>query len=304
MRRIISSTAILLLLPILVMAQELRCNVQINSQKIQGSNRNLYQTLQMAVYEFMNNTSWTNHTYSFDERIECNIMLTLTEQIGSDEYKGTLQVQSRRPVFNTSYSTTTLNFLDENLHFKYMEYDKLEFSEVTFLNNLTSTLAFYAYIILGIDYDTYSNLGGSPYFQKAERIVSNAQNAPMKGWKAYENNRRNRYWMVENMLNSKYRPLREAMYKYHRLGLDIMSNKVVEGRSEIADCLELIQKVYRAKPDSYLFALQLFFTAKHDELAKVFSESLPAEKAKAVNILTEIDNSHATSYKGIMDNSN
>lgn len=291
----------LLLLPILSNAQELRCNVQINSQKIQGSNRNLYQTMQTSIYEFMNNTTWTSHVYGFDERIECNIMLTLNEQIGSDEYKGTIQIQARRPVFNSSYNTTTLNFIDENLHFKYLEYDKLEFSEATYLNNLTSTLAFYAYIILGIDYDSFSNLGGTPYFEKAERIVNNAQNATMKGWKAYENNRKNRYWMVENLLSSKYRPLREAFYQYHRLGLDIMSEKAIEGRAQIAESLNSIQKVYRSKPDSYLFALQLFFDAKHDELVNIFSESLSAEKAKVVNILIEVDNGHSSDYKGIIE---
>lgn len=301
MVRKFATIAALLLLPLLCNAQELRCNIQINSQKIQGSNRSIFQTLQTAVYEFMNNTTWTSHVYGFDERIECNVMLTLNEQIGSDEYKGTLQIQARRPVFNSSYNTTTLNFIDENLHFKYLEYDKLEFSETTFLNNLTSTLAFYAYIILGIDYDTFSNLGGTPYFEKAERIVNNSQNASVKGWKAYENNRRNRYWMVENLLSSKYRPLREASYRYHRLGLDIMNEKLIEGRTEIAECLNQIQKVYRSKPDSYLFALQLFFDAKHDELVNIFSESLSAEKAKVVNILTEVDNGRASDYKKIME---
>lgn len=282
-------------------AQELKCNIQINSQQIQTSNRTLFQTMQTAIYEFMNNTPWTSHVYAFDERIECNVMLTLKEQIGSDEYKGTLQVQARRPVYNSSYNTTTLNFLDENLHFKYLEYDKLEFSEATYQNNLTSTLAFYAYIILGIDYDTFSELGGTPYFEKAERIVNNAQNAAVKGWKAYENNRRNRYWMVENLLSSKYRPLRKVQYQYHRLGLDLMSEKPIEGRGQIAESLNTIQKLYRSKPDSYMFALQLFFDAKHDELVNIFSESLPAEKAKVVNILVEVDNGHASNYKTIME---
>lgn len=284
------------------MAQELRCNVQVNAQKIQGSNRTIYQTLQSAVYEFMNNTNWTGHTYTYDERIECNVLLTLNEQKGSDEYLGTIQVQTRRPVFNSSYNTTTLNFIDENLHFKYLEHDKLEFSEATHLSNLTSILAFYAYIILGIDYDTFSNLGGTPFFQKAERIANNAQNAPVKGWKAFEGKpRNNRYWMVNDMLNNKYRPVREAMYRYHRLGLDLMSEKAVDGRAEIAECLTLVQKVFRQKPDMYMFALQLFFDAKHDELVNIFSESLSAEKAKVVNLLTEVDNSRATTYKGILE---
>ncbi len=301
-RKIIATLITIALMAHCATAQELRCNVQVNAQKIQGSNRTLYQTLQSAVYEFMNNTNWTNHTYTFDERIECNILLTLNEQIGSDEYKGTLQVQARRPVFNSSYNTTTLNFIDEQLHFKYIEHDKLEFSETTHLSNLTSMLAFYAYIILGIDYDTFSNLGGTPYFQKAERIVSNSQNTVMKGWKAYEGKpRNNRYWLVNDMLNSKYRPLREALYQYHRQGLDLMSEKATDGRSAIAESLTLVQKVYRSKPDMYMFPLQLFFDAKHDELVNIFSESLSAEKAKVVNLLTEVDNARTTTYKGILE---
>lgn len=281
--------------------QELRCNVSVNAQKIQGTNRTVFQNMQKAIYEFMNNTAWTNHVFGFDERIECSIMLNLTEQLGSDEFRGTIQIQSRRPVFNTSYNTTMLNFLDQNLQFRYREFDKLEFSENTHLNNLSSILAFYAYIIIGLDYDSFSNLGGTEFLEKAEKVVTNAQNATERGWKAYEGNRKNRYWMIENLLNAKYRPLRKAIYRYHRLGLDIMSEKAVEGRAEIASCLEDLQKVYREKPDPYLFALRLFFDAKSDELVNVFSESFPSEKARVVNILTEIDNANASKYKKILE---
>ncbi len=295
---------VLLFVPTLLMAQELKCNIQINSQKLQGTNRTVYQTLQTSIYEFMNNTSWTNHVYGIDERIECNIVINLNEQIGSDEYRGTIQVQSRRPIFNTSYNTTMLNFLDNNFDFRYLEFNKLEFSENTYTNNLTSVLAFYAYVILGIDYDSYSNLGGTEYFQKAEKILNNAQNASERGWKAYEGNRKNRYWMIENILNEKYRPIREVYYRYHRLGLDIMNEKAVEGRNEIAESMVLLQKVFRDKPDPYMFFMQLFFDAKNDELVSIFSESYPAEKTKVVNILTEIDNANASKYKAIMEQKN
>lgn len=295
---------VLIVSPGFILAQELRCNIQVNTQKIQGTNRTVFQTLQTSIYEFMNNTAWTNHVYGFDERIECNIMLNITEQLGSDEYKGTIQVQARRPVFNSSYNTTMLNFLDNNLHFRYREFDKIEFTETSHLNNLSSTLAFYAYIILGLDYDSYSNLGGNEYFLKAEKIVTNAQNAPERGWKAYEGNRKNRYWMVENLLNSKYRPLREVYYRYHRQGLDRMSEKPTEGRAEIAESLALLQKVYREKPDPYLFGLQLFFDAKNDELVNVFSESFPTERARVVNILIEVDNPNASKYKTILEQKN
>ncbi len=246
-------TLLLILAPLFSFQQELRCNVQINAQKIQGTNRQMFQTMQTSIYEFMNNTNWTNHIYGQDEKIECTIMLTLNEQLGSDEYKGTIQVQSRRPVYGTSYNTAMLNMVDNNLHFRYLEYDKLEFSETRHISNLTSILAYYAYIILGFDYDSFSYLGGTEYFQKAERIVNNAQNAQERGWKAYEGNRKNRYWLVENVLNSKYRPLREVYYRYHRHGLDLMSDKLVEGRTEIAESLTNVQRVFREKPDPYMF---------------------------------------------------
>lgn len=292
---------LLLFVPTQIMAQELKCNIQINSQKIQGTNRTVYQTLQTALYEFMNNTAWTNHVYGVDERIECNIVINLTEQLGSDEYKATIQVQARRPVFNTSYSTTVLNFLDNSFDFRYLEFNKLEFSENTHTSNLTSVLAFYTYIILGIDYDTYSLYGGSEYFQKAEKIMNNAQNAPERGWKAYEGNRKNRYWIIENILNEKYRPVREVLYRYHRLGLDMMNEKLIEGRAEIVECMATLQKVYREKPDPYMLFMQLFYDAKNDEFVYLFSESYPSEKARVVNILTEIDNANASKYKAILE---
>jgi len=299
LKRIIS--VLFFLIPVIISAQELKCNIQINSQKIQGTNRTIFQTLQTAIYEFMNNTSWTNHVYGIDERIECNIVINLDEQVGSDEYKGTIQVQSRRPVFNTSYNTTMINFLDNNFDFRYIEFNKLEFSENTHTSNLTSVLAFYAYIILGIDYDSYSYLGGTEYFQKAEKIVNNAQNVIEKGWKAYEGNRKNRYWMVENILDEKYKPIREVFYRYHRLGLDLMSEKLIEGRAEIATCMASLQKVYREKPDPYMFFLQIFFDSKNDELVSIFSESFNEEKSRVVNILTEIDNANASKYKAILE---
>ncbi len=295
----IGFTTFLLLLPMLSFQQELRCNIQVNAQKIQGTNRQMFQTMQTAIYEFVNNTSWTNHVYGQDERIECSIMLTLNEQIGSDEYKGTIQVQSRRPVYGTSYNTTMLNLVDNNLHFRYTEFEKLEFNESRHTSNLTAILAYYVYIILGFDYDSFSYLGGNEFFQKAERIVSNAQSATERGWKAYEGNRKNRYWLVENALNNKYRPLREVYYRYHRLGLDRMSDKLVEGRAEIAEAMTNIQRVFRDKPDPQMYYLQVFFDSKNDELVNIFSESFPAEKTRVVNILTEVDNANASKYNRI-----
>lgn len=275
-------------------SQELRCNVQVNSSQIQGTNKQVFQTLQTAMYEFMNNTAWTNHVYTNEERIECNILINLQEHNG-DEFKGSIQIQSSRPIFNTSYNTTVLNFKDDDLRFNYVEFEPLEFSITEHRSNLTSLLAYYAYVVIGLDYDTFSHLGGTDYYQKAEQIVNNAQNAQEKGWKAFES-RKNRYWFIENFLNDRYKGLREFLYRYHRLGLDIMDSKEAVGRSQIAESLDLLQKIYRQKPDPYLFAFELIMRAKSDELINVFSESFMAEADRVYKILVEIDPTNSDKY--------
>ncbi len=283
-------------------AQELRCNVQIVSQQIQGTNKQVFQTLQNAIYEFMNNRVWTNHVYSMEERIECNLMFNITEQISADEFKGTLTVQARRPVFNTNYSTTTLNFVDNDIHFRYVEFSPLEFDLNSHTSNLTSLLGFYAYFILGLDYDTFSSLGGTPFFSNAERIVLSAQNAPEAGWKPMDNlAHKNRYWLVKDMLDPEYEPLRTFNYRYHRLGLDVMDEKVTEGRAEVTNSLELLQNVYRSKPDPYMYLLRLVFDAKVDELVNIYSESYPEERNRAHQILVEVDKTNSNKYEAILE---
>jgi hypothetical protein len=244
----------------------------------------------------MNNRKWTDEKYMMDERIECSFFINLTEQISSDEFRGTIQVQARRPVFNSSYETTLLNIKDNDFHAKYIEYQNLEFNETSNKDNLTNILAFYAYIILGIDHDSFSPEGGTEYFQKAQAIVNNSQSAREKGWKSYENER-NRYWLIENILNKSYSGFRACMYQYHREGLDLMADKSAEGRGAIAESLKLIQKVFRTRPSLYL--LQVFFDAKSDELVNVFSKSFPDEKNRVVTILNECDPSNGSKYEKI-----
>ncbi len=280
--------------------QELNCRVQVFSQQIQTSNKHIFESMQKDLYEFINNRKWTDHVYSFDERIECSILINLTEQVSTDQYKGTLQIQATRPVYNTNYNSVILNFKDNDIQFNYVEFQSLDFNENSFTSNLTSLIAYYVYIILGFDYDTYSMMGGTPYFQKAEKIVQNAQNAQEKGWKSFES-QRNRYWLVENLLNSKYAPIREFYYRYHRLGLDIMHNKQADGRAEIADALQLLQKVYREKPSPFMMLFQVVLDAKSDEFVQLFSESFPDEKSRVVAILKEIDPTNSGKYQQILN---
>ena len=169
------------------------------------------------LYEVITNTTWTSHTFEVHERIECNLLFTITQELTAGTYQAKLSIQSRRPVYGSSYNTVMLNYMDEDIEFEYTEYDPLEFSELTHINNLTSILAYYAYIIIGLDYDSFSPKGGTPYFEKANKVVLNAQSAVQKGWKATESRgRNNRYWLVNNILDEGYSPLREFSYNYHR----------------------------------------------------------------------------------------
>jgi hypothetical protein len=278
-------------------AQELRCNISISAQKIQGANKQVFETMQSDLYEFMNNRKWTDQKFAMDERIECNIFINLEEQISSDEFKGYIQVQLRRPVLNSSYETILLNIKDNDFQAKYVEYQTLEFNETSNKDNLTNILAFYAYVILGMDADSFSPEGGTEFFQKAMAIVNFSQNAREKGWKAFESER-NRYWLVENILNKSYSGFRSCIYQYHRQGLDLMSEKAPEGRGVIAESLKSLHKVFRSRPSLYI--LQVFFDAKSDELVNIFSNSFPDERNRVSVILNECDPSNGTKYEKIL----
>ncbi len=279
-------------------AQELDCRVQISYNQIQEtSNRKMFQEMQSAVYEFMNNTVWTNHVFKKDERIECNIRIELKEKVSADEFKGSIQVQSSRTVYNTSYKSPVFKHIDKDFRIRYVEFEPLEFSISTHQSNFTSILAFYAYVIIAMDYDTFGMQAGTPFFQKAEQIVQNAQNAQETGWKAYESTK-NRYWIVHDMLHDTYSPLREAMYTYHRQGLDRMYEKPDEGRSRVEDAIMELKEVHNKRPGSFL--MSLFVDAKSDEIVNIFSEGFPDQKNRVVRIMEEIDPANASKYQKIL----
>jgi hypothetical protein len=279
-----------------VNAQELNCNVQINSSQVQGSDKSIFEAMQKAIFEFMNSKKWTNNVYQNTERIECTVLINITEQVSTNEFKATIQVQSRRPVYNTSYPTTTLNHLDKDMDFKFNEFDPLEYSEGNFISNLTSVLAYYANIIIGLDYDSFSKKGGTKYFQNAKAIVNSAQGAQQSGWKAFEGER-NRYWFAENMLHQNYAALRDCFYQYHRLGFDMMAKNVVVGRASVLKSLKQLEQVYNRKPGG--FQLQIFFNAKSNEIVDLFVEGLSKEKAEVTNLLNKIDPTNLSKYAKI-----
>ncbi len=294
------SLVFLILLPGVIISQELNCNVQVSAQKVQGSNRQVFENMQRDIYEFMNNTVWTNHVFSYSERIDCNILINITNQLSADEFNGTIQIQLRRPVYNTTYNSTILNFIDNNFRFRYVEFQPLEFDPTIHRSNLVSVLAYYAYIILGFDYDSFSSEGGTEFFQMAEKIVLNAQNAPETGWKPYDGSRnRNRYWLVKNLLDKEYEEVRQFVYQYNINGLDKLESKAAEARVAIVESLRLVQEVYRKKPDPFMYLIQIVMEARTDELINIFSEAFPEEKSRVVQILTEIDPANKSKYEKI-----
>jgi len=277
-------------------AQEINCRISINSSQIQGTNKTVFETLQKALFEFINSKNWTSNVFSPEERLEVSFLLDISKQNSVDDFEGSLQITSNRPVFGSGYSSPMLNLKDEKIRFRYAEGESLEFSESSH-NELTSLIAFYLYIALGYDYDSFSQLGGTEFFEKAEKIVSNAQSSSYAGWKAFESNK-NRYWLVENLLNKTYSPIREFSYVYHRQGLDIMSKNVTEGRTNIATAVPKLQPVHKQKANSYL--MQIFFDAKADEIIKILSEAPTSESMRAYNALIEVNPANATKYQKII----
>lgn len=280
-------------------AQELNCNVQVNSSQVTGSDKSVFDVMQKSVYEFMNNRKWTNHIYGNNERIECTVLINITEQKSVGSYTATIQVQSRRPIFNTSYYSTLINHIDKDFEFTFNEFDQLDYSETTFISNLTSVLSFYAYMILALDYESYEMNGGSPYFTKAQTIVTNAQSAPNTGWKAFEDTK-NRYWMVENFLKPNYSVLRELLYNYHRLGFDVMAQDVAKGRKVVLESLKTLESVFNYDRNS--FQLQLLFNAKVDEIVNLFKDAPSAEKNEIVPLLKRINPANSNDYEKILSN--
>jgi len=280
-------------------SQELDCIVSVSAPRLEGTDKHVFETLQSAIYEFMNNRTWSSYNIKIEERIECTILITINERPTSDDFKGTINLVLRRPVFNTSYNTILLNFIDKDFTFKYIEYQPLDYSDGVYSSNLTSTLAFYTYMFLGYYFDSFTMMGGTVFFEKAQEVVNTAQSAQVSGWKAFESDR-NRYWMVGNMLNPANSALREFSYVYHRQGLDQMYDKVDLGRSQVAEGLNLLQKIYKTRPG--LFSLQLVLDAKKDEFVNIFSDQRvpPMDKNKVVNLLKEIDPASGSKYMEIL----
>ena len=286
-------------------AQEINCHVTVNSDKIEGSNKQVFQTLQKSIEDYINTTKWTNMTFADMERIECNMMI-IVSGVNDNEYSCEMTLQSRRPVYGTSYSTPVLNIRDKYFNFTYQEFDRLEYQQSTFTTNLTAMLAYYSYLVIGYDLATYSRMGGQGCFDACEAIVQTCQGASMtepeqQAWLAYDRSsgNKNRYAIISNLNDAAFKPFREYLYEYHRLGLDQMSANVANGRARIAEGMDVLVKANQARPATYI--VTLFLDAKADELADIFHGGTDKEKKDVYEALMRLDPTRQNTYDRIND---
>lgn len=291
--------------PFVSCAQELNAKVTVVANKIRGVDPSVFQAMQKSIQSFLNERQWTDKTYSASERIDCNFLFDLQSQTSQNTFSGILTVQSTRPVYNSSYITNVFNFKDKDISFKYDPFQPLLFNENNISgndpmsSNLTALLAYYAYVIIGLDRDSFAPNGGNEIFQKARNVVSNApeNSRSISGWKAYEGTS-NRYWLAENLLNTRYKDFHKVMYDYYRLGLDRMYDHLAEGRESILNCLSLLNSINTDNPNTVL--IPMFFDAKWHELAGIFSLAPPQQQLAALNLLQKLDPTHGRQYRDAM----
>lgn len=293
------SIVFLLCLALYTEAQELNCNVIINADRIETSDRRVFQDMRNAFSQFLNNRKWTNDVFGNEERINCNLVITIEDMPAIGTFRAAVQIQSSRPTYGTGYESLILNFADRDWQFDYNESQPLDFNENSFTSNLTSMLAYYAYIIIGLDYDSFEELGGTDYFELANNQVQLAQESNSPGWKQFDSNR-NRYWLAENLLNPIFNPVRENYYNYHRLALDKFAEDREASRKEILEFLKALQKANSARPNSILTIAIL--DAKADEIVNIFSEGEMQVRRQAFEILRTIDPTQGEKFGKILAN--
>jgi Domain of unknown function (DUF4835) len=284
--------------------QELQARINVIASKVSTQiDKKIFLTMQTQLTNFMNTRKWTTDAFQVSEKIQCSFLITIEEDKGGNVFRARLTVQAARPVYNTSYDSPIVNFLDDNFVFKYIEYQPVEFNENRvqgndpLVANITAVLAFYANLIIGLDYNSFSLRGGSPYFQKAWNIVNNApEGRDISGWKSFES-LRNRYWLAENLNSNRFGLIHDAIYAYYRTGLDIFYENEEAGRTGMLNCLNFINTINTENPSSMI--LQFFFQGKGTELVKVFSKAAPDQKTRAREILTKVDITNAGLYKDL-----
>jgi Domain of unknown function (DUF4835) len=283
-------------------AQELQAKITVNASRINSQvDKKVFQTLQNALNTFLNNRKWSNETFQVNEKIVCNFLLNIAEVSSDNVYKASLIIQAARPVYNSGYDSPIVNFNDESVTFRYVEYQPIEFNENRvsgsdpLVSNLTAVFAYYVNIILGMNFDSFSLRSGDPYFQKAQNIVNNAPDSrDIVGWRNFDG-QRNRYWLADNLTNSKYALMHDAIYSYYRLGMDNMYENETEGRTAVFNTLNFLNNINTDNPNS--MGLRFFFQGRSKELIGVFKKTAPDEKSRALDLLSKLDITNANRYK-------
>jgi len=278
-----------------IKAQELNCTLTVNADKIPGSNKQIYNTLENSLNEFINQKRWTNYNYKAQERIDCNLTITILEQNGSD-FKGHIQIQSSRPVYNSSYLTPVFNFKDDDFSFQYAEFEPFQFNENTFESNIVSVISFYVYTILGFDADTFSLNGGTSYFTKAQNILIQAQQSGYAGWNQNDGSG-TRFTLIDNLLSPTYKMFRSSIYNYHLKGLDVMNEDKKKAKQKIAESIMDLKSIYDSRPNAFL--LRVFMDSKATEIVSVFSDGPRFDTFKLKEDLLKISPINAVKWNGI-----
>lgn len=283
-------------IPTSVSGQELNARVEILSPQLPHTNKRVLEVLQRVVSDFLNKRSWTGMQVRPEERIDCSIVITIHTWDGSSAFTGQAQIMSMRPVFNTSYASPVLNMVDKEFNFAYTEGQIVDYSDQQFSGNLTALLAYYAYIIVGMDGDTFSPNGGDAAYKAAQQVVNNAQSSSYEGWRAMAGEG-TRYWLIQNLMDRRYQPIRDFLYSFSRNGLDRLSENAPEARQQMVAELSKLQSIERFGQSSVLD--QVFFAAKSSELVGVLSGLAPRERIQVYNLLSAMDPSNTNKYEAL-----
>lgn len=275
-------------------AQELKCTVTVNSDQVAQTNQQIFKTLERSLNDFVNKNKWTNRTYQENERVNCQMFITITK-FESNRFEGNIQIQSSRPVYNTSYESSVFNYKDDELNFEYIEFQPLVFNPNVFDSNLIGVVSYYAYVILGLDADTFALEGGTDSFRKAQQVTTQAQGSNYSGWD--QNSNRSRFELIDNLLSNTYREYRIAMYNYHRKGLDILGDNNSTGKQVIAGTMKLFETMIKRRPNAFL--IQTFFDAKAEEIQNIFSDGPKVDIVELKEILNTIAPTYSSTWKDI-----
>ncbi|WP_067035802.1 DUF4835 family protein [Allomuricauda sp. CP2A] len=278
-----------------VSAQELNCVVTVNSDQVGQTNQQIFKTLERSLNDFVNNSKWTNRVYRENERVNARMFITVT-QYESDRFEANIQIQSSRPVFNTSYESPVFNYKDDAFNFQYQEFQPLVYNPNSFDSNLVGVISYYVYLILGLDADTFSLEGGDDYYRRAQNIVTQAQGSNFSGW-SQETGERTRFELVDNLLSNSFREYRIAMYNYHRKGLDVLADNNSTGKQIIAGSLRLFETLISRRPNAFL--IQTFFDAKSEEIQNIFSDGPKVDIVKLKETLNKVAPFYSSTWNEI-----